>query len=367
MIVLIGLIVFLFFLYKILKKKANELPDIILTNIHKKYTGVTSTIINLYPEHDKLFNIGLYGNSININEKKVNFIDFIFFGYKLPNKIKFRLLHVRRNNEIIFGLFIKKILRIPIKILLTEPKSTKHSFFTKFLINKVDYIIVTHKKCIKILPDKQKVIAVIPHGVKCNNNIINNNNIYNLKNKFVVSTFGRVRKQKGTHIFVMSLIKIMHKYPDLIGVIVGLTDIRHYFFKNNLINLIKKNNLSDRIIFTGFVDKQTINYIYNNTTLSICVPLQEEFGLTPIESFSNGVPVICSDTGAFDIMIDEYKTGNIIPVNNVDLLSEKIEYYLNNREKISEMKDFCLNKYKNNFRVEIEANKINSIYKKLLY
>ena len=366
MIFFLGNSLLLYLIFKTFRQRAKKLPDIIITNIHKKYTGITTTIINLYPEHAKEFNIGLYGESINVNEKIVNFIDFIFFGYKLSNNIKYRLLHVRRNNEIIFGIFIRDILRLPIKILLTEPKTTKHSFFSKILIKQVDYIIVTHKKCIKILPDKQKVIAVIPHGVKCNNNIINKI-IYDFKNKFVVSTFGRVRKQKGTHIFVMSLIKIMHKYPDLIGVIVGLTDIRHYFFKNNLINLIKKNNLSDRIIFTGFVDKQTKDFIYKNTTLSICVPIREEFGLTPIESFSNGVPVICSDTGAFDIMIDEYKTGNIIPVNNVDLLSEKIEYYLNNKEKISTMKYFCLDKYKNNFKVEIEANKINNIYKKLLY
>ena len=61
---------------------AKPLPDLIITNIHKKYSGVTSTIINLFPEHAKTLNVGLYGNKINVGEKIVNFIDLLYYGYK---------------------------------------------------------------------------------------------------------------------------------------------------------------------------------------------------------------------------------------------------------------------------------------------
>ena len=72
--------------------------------------------------------------------------------------------------------------------------------------------------------------------------------------------------------------------------------------------------------------------IYSNTDLTI--PRREELGLMPIESMACGVPVIYSDTGVFDTMIYEGKTGNILLNNTSRMLSEKIEYYINNKEKL---------------------------------
>ena len=136
-------------------------------------------------------------------------------------------------------------------------------------------------------------------------------------------------------------------------------------------NLIKKNNLSDKIFFTGFVSKsknyEKYKYIYKNTDLCVAVPLYEGFGLTPIEAMSHGIPIICSDTGAFYTMVEEDKTGNLIPINNVDMLANKIEYYVNNQDKLKEMSKYCIDKVNNNFTVEMEANRINEVYNKIWF
>ena len=141
---LIILIIILFPVYVIFYSK--PLPDLIITNIHKRYSGVTSTIIYLFPEHAKKLNVGLYGNRINIGEKIVNFIDLLYYGYQLPEGKKCRIFHVRRNNEMIWALIFRDIFRLPIKIIFTHTKIRDSSYITYFLINKMDYIIVTHKK-----------------------------------------------------------------------------------------------------------------------------------------------------------------------------------------------------------------------------
>lgn len=354
-----------------MKTYSKMLPDIIITNIHSKYSGVTSTIINLYHEQSKEFIIGVYGNKLNIGEKKVNFIDIIFNGYKLANDKKFRIIHVRRNNEIIFALFLKNILRIPLKIVFTAVKISSYSCIPRLIIKYVDHIIVTDSKCIKKLPNKLKVMDIIPHGV--NQKYFNTdktdfkNDYLNLKNQFVISIFGRVRHQKGTDIFVEALIKITKKYSNVMALIIGETDVRNYIFKNKLETKIQKNNLNDKIKFLGYIKNPLYHkYIYSNTDLTICIPRREEFGLTPIESMACGVPVICSNTGAFDKMIDEGKTGNLLLNNTSRTLSEKIEFYINNKEKLMEMKIHCLNKINNNFTIGREAKKINEVYKKIL-
>lgn len=351
---------------------AKPLPDLIITNMHKKYSGVTSTIINLFPEHAKTLNVGLYGNKINVGEKIVNFIDLLYYGYNLPDDKNFRIIHVRRNNEIIFALFLKYILRIPLKIVFTTCKISEYSFFSIKLISLVDYYIITDSKCKDKIPTPlhNNILAIIPHGINQKHFNVRNSacNIdhLNLSGKFVISTFGRVRKQKGTDIFIKALIVITQKYDNVIGLVVGETDMRNYIFKNGLDELISKNNLSSKIKFVGFVENEDYHkYIYNRTKLTICVPRREEFGLTPIESMACGIPVICSNTGAFDSMIDEGKTGHMLNDYSVNELVSKIEYYIKNKEKLSVMKIHCVNKVNNNFTIQRETKSINDVYEKI--
>ena len=260
---------------------AKPLPDVIITNIHKRYTGVTSTIINLFPEHAKTLDVGLYGNKINVGEKIVNFIDLLYYGYQLPEGKKCRIFHVRRNNEMIWALIFRDILRLPIKIIFTQTKIKESSYFTNYLLKKMDHIIITCDKCKKFLIGINENISMSAHGIDLSyfSSLKNNHkDIYNLKDKFIVSTFGRIREQKGTDIFVKALIKVMNNYPNVIGLVVGETD--NEFFKENLNKLIKKNGSIDRFIFTGFVsytnDSAKHRYIYNSTDLCITVPRQEQ-------------------------------------------------------------------------------------------
>ena len=155
----------------------------------------------------------------------------------------------------------------------------------------------------------------------------------------------------------------------MIGLVVGETDMRNYIFKSGLDELISKSKLHAKIKFVGFIDyvknKEYHKYIYENTNLTISVPRYEEFGLTPIESMACGIPVICSNTGAFDSMIDEGKTGHMLNDYSVNELVSKIEYYIKNKEKLSEMKAHCINKVNNKFTIEREANSINDVYTKI--
>ena len=361
---------FYLFLLKYFEKNSNYLPDVIITNIHSKYSGVTTTIKNLYLEQKKEVDIGIFGSPISNSNSRVSLIDIFYYGYQLPKNKKFRIIHTRRNNEILFSLILKYIFRIPLKIIFTSVKISKFSIIPTFLVSKVDNIIVTQKKCIDFLPKKSNIVGIIPHGIDIKYFTNNSNEItddyYNLKNKFVISCFGRVRSLKGVDIFVKALIKVLPKYTNIIGLIVGNNDVQDIFFKNNLLSLIKTNKLEDRIIFTGFISSITdCEYIFNNTNLCVCVPRYEGFGLTPIEAMACGIPVIASDTGYFSNIIENRKNGIVIPVNDIDSLCKELIYYIENKNLLLEMKDKCINKVNNNFSIERESKSINLIYNKI--
>jgi len=53
--------------------------------------------------------------------------------------------------------------------------------------------------------------------------------------------------------------------------------------------------IRDRVIFTGYVDEERMNDLYNCATVVVYPSLYEGFGLPPLEAMSCGAPVIISD------------------------------------------------------------------------
>ena len=61
---------------------------------------------------------------------------------------------------------------------------------------------------------------------------------------------------------------------------------------------IQNYNLTDKIIFTGFVPNEDLAYIYNKASVFVFPSLFEGFGLPPLEAMACGCPVICSNTSS---------------------------------------------------------------------
>ncbi|MFL0195586.1 glycosyltransferase family 4 protein [Clostridium sp. WILCCON 0269] len=58
----------------------------------------------------------------------------------------------------------------------------------------------------------------------------------------------------------------------------------------------EKLNISDKVLFPGFISIEHLPYIYNAAKLFVYPSFYEGFGLPPIEAMACGIPVITSDT-----------------------------------------------------------------------
>ena len=110
--------------------------------------------------------------------------------------------------------------------------------------------------------------------------------------------------------------------------------------EERLKKLISKLGVEKNVKLMGYTDSPLT--VFNNGILSIMTSVAEGFGLTLIESISNGCPAF-----AFDIkygpseIIDDGKTGYLIPRFNKEKYAEQIIKYLKDKNKQKTMSENC--------------------------
>ncbi len=101
---------------------------------------------------------------------------------------------------------------------------------------------------------------------------------------------------------------------------------------------VKENNLSDRVVFTGWIDHKDTMYFNKIADIFVMPSLYEGFGLPVAEAMACGTPLISSKYSCVPEI-----TGNgglIIDVKKPKLIAKTIKYLLGNknaREKLSRL------------------------------
>ena len=90
-----------------------------------------------------------------------------------------------------------------------------------------------------------------------------------------------------------------------------------------MFNFIKKNNLGDRIFYTGF--EHVMDKFYSSIDLLILPSqLPDPLPTVVLEAMQYGIPVAATAQGGALEMIVENVTGISIPINNVQVAADKI-------------------------------------------
>ena len=176
------------------------------------------------------------------------------------------------------------------------------------------------KDLIENIKIKPKTIKVIPDPYDIEEiNRLSNEKI-DIKGDFIV-TVGSLLEVKRYDLLIKAFSMIKNKKIKL--VIVG--DGRE---KNNIINTIKKFNLEDRVILTGFTENP-YKYI-KHAKLLVLASDSEGFSRVIIESLILKTPIVSTDCspifkeGFFPNSLKEF----IVPKDNAKLLAQKIEQAL---------------------------------------
>ena len=138
---------------------------------------------------------------------------------------------------------------------------------------------------------------------------------YALPNEKIVLYVGRLVYEKGIHILVNAVPKVLAKV-DAKFVIVGSG-----YMQEQLSNIVKNIGLEHKVIFTGFVDEANLLNLQKVADVSVVPSLFEPFGIVALEAMAAKSPVVVSDTGGLGEIVQHDVTGVKVYPNNADSLA----------------------------------------------
>ena len=153
----------------------------------------------------------------------------------------------------------------------------------------------------------------------------------------VVSVVGRITFWKGIHVFIDAAKIVLRSLPDTYFLIVGASDTKQSAkYQKRLKDDVRKSAISNRIIFTGFVND--IHEILHRTDVFVLPSVYPEpFGMIVIEAMLAGKPVVATSHGGPIELIEDGKEGFLVKPNDHRQLAEKIAVLIKDPSLCKEM------------------------------
>ncbi len=353
-------------------------PEVIITNIKKRYSGVSGTINALLPVQARTLDIAFVGTDLpgyelakQVHPDRIEHLslwDAIRVSRKPLPDGRPRIWHVRRDPEMMLAIFLRDVLRFPIKIVFTSAAKHRHSWFPRWLISKMDGVVSTTPEAASYVPNTTRVV---PHGISLERFSPPADKLTvwqrtGLPGKCGIGTFGRIRDDKGSDIFVDAMLRLLPDFPEWTAVLAGLCTPQHQAFQKRLEEKIVAAGLADRIIFLGVVSADQVADWYQNVLVTVACPRYEPFGLTPLEGMACGCAVVASDTGAFRLIVDEGVTGHVVPTSDVDALVAALRPLMRDTLRAQSMGQSGRRRVEAGFSIEKEAEGIAAVYETVL-
>ena len=186
---------------------------------------------------------------------------------------------------------------------------------------------------------------------------------YNLADRPVIISVGRLVHRKGQDRLVEALPKVLEKFPETTLVFVGEGPHRKV-----LDELVEKNNLQNNVLFIGRIRYEELpKYIsmgdlFAMPSRSRLFGLEVEgLGIVYLEASACGLPVIGGASGGAPDAVIDGKSGFVVDGNDLDQISNRCIQLLESAELRQSMGRFGREWVEENWRWEIWSKRFNEL------
>jgi len=176
----------------------------------------------------------------------------------------------------------------------------------------------------RILSDKQ--IVVVPNGVDIER--------FNRASGFdrarlglpeewlLVGSIGELRTLKRHDDFIRAAALVAQKFPDAHFVLAGVDPTPSGEVRASLEKLVVELGLRDRFHFLGWLDQA--ERLLGALDVFVSASETESFGLVIAEAMAAGTAVVATETEGAKEVIEDQKTGILVPIGDVNRIAEAV-------------------------------------------
>lgn len=186
-----------------------------------------------------------------------------------------------------------------------------------------------------------------------------------VKSQKVFGLFGRIVPWKGHREFVLAASLVLRQQPDAVAFIVGSISDGGEPFLVELHDLVKREGMQDRVIFTGHI--QQVSELYGIMDLVVHTSIEPEpFGLVITEAMACGVPVVASPFGAPPEIVDDGQDGLIVDPRDTSCLANAILSLFRDDDRRRSMGERARRKVLAQYDAGVYARRMEQVYREAL-
>ena len=175
-------------------------------------------------------------------------------------------------------------------------------------------------------------INVIPNGVNLNlyNGVERDYNFrrqYAADNEKIILYVGRLVYEKGIQNLIAAMPKVLNNYHDSKLIIAGKGGMI-----DELRDEVRRLNIENKVYFTGYLNLTQVTKMYKCADVAVFPSTYEPFGVVALEGMLSGTPVVVSDVGGLNEIVEHKVNGMKSYAGNPNSIADSILELLFNPE-----------------------------------
>jgi glycosyltransferase involved in cell wall biosynthesis len=142
----------------------------------------------------------------------------------------------------------------------------------------------------------------------------------------ILGTAGRLIPRKGVEFLLSAAATLQDEFPNLRVEIAGSGPQRPYLEQTSA-----RLRLTEHVKFLGWIDD--LRSVLPRWDIFVMPSLEEGFPIAALEAMAAGLPVVASGVGGVPELVEDGKTGWLIPPGDVEALAARLRHLLRSPEE----------------------------------
>ena len=148
----------------------------------------------------------------------------------------------------------------------------------------------------------------------------------------IITNIGYFNEQKAQSDLLRAFQGVAQKSHNVKLIIVGWGRL-----ENELKSMVRRLGIENRVVFTGKLVRTQIFEVLSITDLFVLSSHWEGFGIVLVEAMVMGKPVVSTETDGAREVVEDGKTGILVPIGELNIMTEIILELLEDPGKMNQM------------------------------